>query len=493
MAIIRCPYCHAIIDENDKYCNNCGTQLLFAEDESVEEEIPGDKILEGEADEEEKDYEIAEPGKGTAGLPDEADKPEERTGELTAGPEGETGTKDLGQLLEEEESGEDQEEELPDDEDEAEEVILVDEIAAQEAAAKEEEETRAYAVQPVEKKGPREETAELAAPPVRAEEEEATESRPGVDAAKKEKPDTEEVRTGQTEEGGSGESAPGAEPVPMTFDTQELEGIGRTVDLSKERLDKLVEVMAEKQKEEEPRDETPKPEPEKATGTLPPWAARIRSAASVIEREDTKDVGPGFNKETPAGPGDKFEKEGPGLAATERKPGESEEEEIFPHRKAPDSGIGLPERVTQADLPFGPARGGEKAGEEAGEEETFPPAAAPASAGLPESGKIWAPVREETKAEAGFEKEPEEEEPGPPFRLSVFLKAKAFDGLFIGIFWLVALWVAARSMGATLFELLSVTSGSVLLLYAVFVLLYFFLFKFFLGETLGDRLFKERE
>ena len=47
-------------------------------------------------------------------------------------------------------------------------------------------------------------------------------------------------------------------------------------------------------------------------------------------------------------------------------------------------------------------------------------------------------------------------------------------------------------MGATLFELLSVTSGSVFLLYAVFVLIYFFLFKFFLGETLGDRLFRER-
>jgi hypothetical protein len=32
-----------------------------------------------------------------------------------------------------------------------------------------------------------------------------------------------------------------------------------------------------------------------------------------------------------------------------------------------------------------------------------------------------------------------------------------------------------------------------LLLYAVFVFIYFFLFKFFLGETLGDRLFRERE
>lgn len=46
MAIKRCPYCRSIIDEVDRYCNNCGTQLLFPEDESIEEDIPGDRILE---------------------------------------------------------------------------------------------------------------------------------------------------------------------------------------------------------------------------------------------------------------------------------------------------------------------------------------------------------------------------------------------------------------------------------------------------------------
>jgi len=59
MAITRCPYCHAIIDENDKYCNNCGTQLLFADDEEIEEEIPGEKIV--DAPVEEKDYTVDEP------------------------------------------------------------------------------------------------------------------------------------------------------------------------------------------------------------------------------------------------------------------------------------------------------------------------------------------------------------------------------------------------------------------------------------------------
>src|SRR4030043_362309 len=54
MAIRRCPYCKAIIDEQDKYCNNCGTQLLFPEDEFVEEEIPGDKIVDEDETKEEK-------------------------------------------------------------------------------------------------------------------------------------------------------------------------------------------------------------------------------------------------------------------------------------------------------------------------------------------------------------------------------------------------------------------------------------------------------
>ena len=52
MAIRRCPYCKAIIDGVAEYCSNCGTQLLFPEDESKEEEIPGDKIVEEEKEEE---------------------------------------------------------------------------------------------------------------------------------------------------------------------------------------------------------------------------------------------------------------------------------------------------------------------------------------------------------------------------------------------------------------------------------------------------------
>lgn len=51
MALKRCPYCQAIIDDRFKFCSSCGTQLLFPEDEAVEEDIPGEKIL----DKDEKD------------------------------------------------------------------------------------------------------------------------------------------------------------------------------------------------------------------------------------------------------------------------------------------------------------------------------------------------------------------------------------------------------------------------------------------------------
>ncbi|MBN1271912.1 MAG: zinc ribbon domain-containing protein [Candidatus Aminicenantes bacterium] len=56
MAIKRCPYCKAIIDEGTEYCSNCGTRLLFPEDEKIEEPIPGEKLThEGEEKKDEKE------------------------------------------------------------------------------------------------------------------------------------------------------------------------------------------------------------------------------------------------------------------------------------------------------------------------------------------------------------------------------------------------------------------------------------------------------
>jgi hypothetical protein len=196
---------------------------------------------------------------------------------------------------------------------------------------------------------------------------------------------------------------------------------------------------------------------------------------------------------------------------------DTEEVEIFPRRRGSDSTIGLPEKVSQAPLPFGAPvpedeeeeeleqRREEAAGEEGAEElaeeqEARAPvseeAAAPAGPVRPPRETLL-PVRDAAGRSAQAEILPggeiEEPAPGPPFSISVFFKSKVFDVLFVGLFWLVALWLAASSMDVTLFDILGSMSGSMMLLYAVFVLLYFFLFKFFLGETLGDRLFRSRE
>jgi RNA polymerase subunit RPABC4/transcription elongation factor Spt4 len=471
MAIIRCPYCHAIIDENDKYCNNCGTQLLFPEDESVEEEIPGEKIIDAEEDEEEKDYDLDEPGKTTTALleeNEEGETEEERTAEPVTGPAAESGS-----------------------EGKPEEVILVDEIATQDAAAKEdepgstnvlpeepesppvrtvapEEETRPYPARPTEKAGSEDETVELSPPQENHENVAAADTGPHEE--KSAKPETEEVRTEEIDNGEDQGGAPVPPAVPATFDTRELDGMGKTVELGKDQVDRMIQVMAEKQKEAS-QAEASEPVPEKKTGTLPPWADRIKGAAGIVEGEETREA-----------------------VGKEPTPRDNEEEELFPRRKPTDSGIGFPERVTQASLPFGAATRQEEEGAE--EEEAAPePAAEPVEPEGPARAEMQRPGREGAPVEAPEEKQPEfeEEAPRPPFQFSVFLKAKAFDFLFIGVFWLVALWVAARSMDATLFELLSVTSALALLLYLIFLGLYFFLFKFFLGETLGDRLFKERE
>jgi hypothetical protein len=46
VAIIKCPYCKAFIEEGSEFCSNCGTKLIFPEDEDIEEEIPGERIIE---------------------------------------------------------------------------------------------------------------------------------------------------------------------------------------------------------------------------------------------------------------------------------------------------------------------------------------------------------------------------------------------------------------------------------------------------------------
>ena len=485
MAITRCPYCHAIIDENDKYCNNCGTQLLFPEDDEADEEIPGEKILDAEV--EEKDYTVDEPEgeKRPAAAADDDEDVDERLEEDMKDRAAETA---LDEIV-----AEGAESEEP--EDVTEEVILVDELedaGALETAGTGEIETETgtrptgdVAGEEEETEGEEEDIGELeiedeagkdapeAGP---AEIETAGEESAGLvepqdtpDAAEEE-PDIEYITETSVEDEAATDEVPS--PRPVTFDTKELEGIGRTVELGKDKVDELLEGLAEKRPSEAPASpvaETPK-EP---TGTLPPWASGMKGA-------------PTFPPDTsPIGPDKALRAEGAASA-------EEEEVEIFPKRRPSDSTLGLPERIAQSPLPFGRDDTEEAAEDEEPEEDTAETTAAPAAADRP-ARQSAAPEREPVSPRIRSIEEYEESEARGPFSFAVFLKSKAFDVLFVGLFWLVALWLAAHATDRTLFEVLGAVSGPMFLLYAVFVLLYFFLFKFFLGETLGDRLFRPRD
>lgn len=482
MAITRCPYCHAIIDENDKYCNNCGTQLLFSEDEEIEEEIPGEKII--DADVEEKDYTVDEPEgeKRPDAEKDLAGDVDEKVDEELAEEAEEMALDDLiAEEAEDERGGA-----------ATEEVILVDEIEAVEAkggdGTRELEKGDTAELKKAEEKG-EEGTVEIPVPLGASD----------GDAEVEYITETSDADIAST----AGESA----FRPVTFDTRDLEDIGRTVEIGREKIDKFLEDRALKPAEppvpptplpmpdrtptsEPVAPETVAPEPatprppggEPPTGSLPPWASTMKGAPDFPD-----DTGPVETRKIVGGE--------PTPAPT------GEEVEIFPRRRGSDSTIGLPERVTQAPLPFereptGEAETGEEeaAAEEKIEDETreeiIPPPEPARPPVLPvREPEPRGPAPRETVAAGGIE----EAEPGPPFSFSVFFKSKAFDVLFVGVFWLVALWLAAHSMDLTLFEILGGMSGSMVLLYVVLLVLYVFLFKFFLGETLGDRLFRPRE
>ena len=440
MAIKRCPYCRALIDEKDQYCNNCGTQLLFPEDGSVEEEIPGEKII--DADVEEKDYEIPEPGV----------------------------------------HHEDDEEKK--DDDEPEEVILVDEISAienspesktgtpealsppkvEEDEGKEPEEAR-----PVEEKSapmPEAEIGGLFADEKRDEEIQAPSAESPVAASPEESLTDEKM--GQTPRPEAEEELP-AEQKPMTFDTRDLDKIGRTAELGKEQIEKFLDAL----KEGAENSDVLKGIAPENDESLPPWASGMKETPAAGRTEEAADM-----SEEDAGDRELEQMEEMDAAVAE----DLLEEEVRDERPTPriaDSGMGLPEKVTQAPLPF---------------EKPIPRDAAAAEALRAPARREW-PLREEREEEVEKEEEAEtrEERPRPPFRLSVFLKAKSFDVLFIAVFWLVSLWLAARSMDVSLFQMIGAASTGLFVYLGILLGMYFFLFYFFLGETLGDRLFRDED
>jgi len=432
MAIKRCPYCRAIIDEKDQYCNNCGTQLLFPEDADAEEEIKGEKIV--DADVEDKDYEIPKPEDEASGTAESAE--EEELGEDEAEPEAPKAPEEK--------------------------VILVDENRHDEGSEK-----SAAELVP-EEKAPEETPAGMPAeggtPPELSAEPGAeipAEGVPVMLAAERDgsRGEIEEGKVETLEEEPGTEKQVPTEKKPLTFDTRELDQIGRTAELGKEQIEKFLEVLKEREEESKARSI----KPAESEDNLPPWAKGMKEQTpdSGFERADeamSREKGEGEEDLEAGEPLPESEEEG------------AEEKDKRPARRISDSGIGLPEKVTQTTLPF---------------EKTIPREEIPAEGRAARSRK-----------EEPYEEEAEEEEAArerPPFKLSVFLKAKSFDVLFVAVFWLVSLWLAARSMSVTIFQMFGVVPNGLFVFLGALLVLYFFLFYFFLGETLGDRLFRDED
>jgi len=395
MAVRRCPYCKAIIDENSEYCSNCGTQLLFPEDEFIEEEIPGEKIVDEEPEEEEPMRSKKKSSKKDEPLPEEKD----------------------------EESAE-----LKEDEDES--------VKPPEPIEKEKKEELVEAVEPIEEEEEFAEAAEPspATPPdmdekIKKEEEPIVEGEVGQDTGEPLPITPPEVRE-MMEEEGEGQKE-------FNFKTDELKRMVDPAEKERQEIERFLASIKKERGEKDALEEEILPDPSEikkgileTKDELPPWAEKIKEPL------------PGevpFSEE-------EEEREEPLETEEEALPVEAEEphdETISPY----DSGIDIQEGVYQESLPFDKEK------------------------------------REETKGISVRS----------PSRFSIWLKSRVFDLLFIGTIWLIALWIASRLMEVPLFKLISASGLPVVIFYLVLLICYFFLFLYFMGDTLGEHLFSREE
>ena len=395
MAIRRCPYCKAIIEEGAEYCSNCGTQLLFPEDEKIEEEIPGEKILDdgSDDDDEAEESELAEEDKDVdpvAGdLLDSAEEENppflvEEEVEPTEPVEKKT---EISENLQNDEIGHDKEVIIQEKKDVTDDLLLEEHEILSEDEEEESDEEKEW-----------NEEEEL----------ENEISLEGID---------EEVVFKEIEK----ESLSDSEE-----DVLKMEDLEKTVESSeieKQEIDRFIDSMRQDQGEDiafvpfpkEPLIEEPvleEPVIVPPTDDLPAWASKIK------------------------------EKPPSGIPMTES------EKEFVPQEKTPtlDTGIGLPEVVAQKELPF--------SGDTVETEEAIPKEL--------------------------------------PSQISIWIKSRVFDVLFIGAVWFITTWIASYVMEVKLFKLISTAALLLMVFYLVLLTAYLFLFFYFLGETLGDYLFNPK-
>ncbi|MGC8746519.1 MAG: zinc ribbon domain-containing protein [Candidatus Saccharicenans sp.] len=518
MGIKRCPYCRALISDEDQYCKNCGTQLLFPEDEDLEEEIPGDKIIE---DDQNKSEHMSTKKEETHEILEEKDI-EEKEDFTQSGEEEIEEISEEDDILAEDEQEEKVmlvEEEMPEPESE------IQDIATKSKNNKAALEETGFSIEevlpfPEEKlEGKREEflgagrnergkkanhlaefqteklknkkpglvtqiVDELKAEEIKSEKEakaKEKEEKPGlvtqlvqelVSESEGAKEETSEMPNKEIRVTPGNQASDSEETIPMTFKTEELDQIGPTVEVGKRQVEDFLKILEEKEKE------------------------RIEEKLSQLAKDEDKTGAPSWLKEAPTAElksgstelikmmeeADEEEK----LETSDIETSDEWEEEISSRPT-----MGFPEKVTRSQLEL------EKEEEFMGEESLKTEEITEEEAIEEEtSGKYELTEDKDTPPMADTVSQGETEgveKTLPPLGFKNFIKAKIFDLLFIIMFWLLSTWLVAKSMEATIFKLLDVASSSLLIFLVILTSVYFFLFYFFLGETLGDRLFREEE
>ena len=468
MSIRRCPYCKAIIEEGEEYCSNCGTQLLFPDDEKIEEEIPGEKILDEDKDKDKEESSLAEEElekKVEDGEEDLSPAEDEKlSGKKKSDPPEANGEEDIKDpeksLLEEEDVFTDElDEDEDEDEDEEEwglneveegDSVKLDDRDAPHKDSAGEEDSEEY----VERKNIEEdERSELD-----GKEPEPTDPAGYLDSAELEKQEIDKFITAIKKDRGE-DSEPmtpqkldelsldefETEPPPILDDSLVSEEPIKDAEVEEESFPPDTS-QGEKIHEQSLREESgPQVEPRSSpsvtpseelfkkedirvsTDHLPPWASKIKDdlTPEVLLTEEEEESPPLEEEEEP----------------------QVQEDAVIDEPFHADTGVGLPEGVSQQNLPFSGGRSEEKVD-----------------------------IRKKK-----------------PFQLSTWFKSRLFDIMIMAAVWLITVWIASSVMDVGLFRLIGASALLLGIFFGILLAGYFFLFFFFLGETLGDYVFNERE
>lgn len=512
MAIRRCPYCKAIIDGVAEYCSNCGTQLLFPEDESKEEEIPGDEIVEEEEEEEEileaeeAESEKKEPppeseekkeekkkGKGKESLESKEEKLEKEE------PSPESEKTEEGKEEEEKELEEEEKEEIEKELEEALTRPKIEDTDIEDPEARKMQEAREMVKKETEKlwasvgtgEGessldvdiefpvPHEEEKEeidVTSPPQRDEIDlQSIRMRRTPDTEKREKEEIDKFVESVKKERGK-EVQPAEENIPPSakIEMEEKEEKEFTPPSEKEEID-LQSIRMRKTPDTEEREkveiesfvESIKREREKQNDYFTPEEEVIAPKEMGEETSEIKEKIPPWAEKIKEEPPQELENE-------EKKREKEDPEELEEDFKDKEIKTPVDEPLPKEDKPPTPIPGNLSPTDE--------PILSDKEIGFPEEVDYKVP----------FDREIREKKRAVRRRRSryyAWLKARAFDFVFIAAFSLICLGLASRLIQVSLFKLILTSGPPVLVFYFVLLLFYFGFFILFLGETPGDRLF----